>query len=88
MLKTSDSGTPESNLRGVPMKVEFMRNTMTSLGNTRIGQVVELPEQEAKLLIKAARCVAYVERVLENTSIGLEISETPLIKRGRPKKVS
>lgn len=87
MLKTSDWGTPEGNLGGVPMKVEFMRNTMTSLGNTRIGQVVELPEQEAKLLMKAGRCAAYVERVLENTSIGLEVSETPLVKRGRPKKV-
>ena len=86
MLKTSDWGASGGNLGGVPMKVEFMRNTMTSLGNTRIGQVVELPEQEAKLLIRAGRCAAYVEKVLENTSIGLD-SETPLIKRGRPKKV-
>ena len=87
MLKTSDWGTSERNLGGVPMKVEFVRNTMTSAGNVRIGQVVELPEQEAKLLIKGGRCAQYVERVLENTSIGLEVSETPLIKRGRPKKV-
>ena len=88
MLKTSDWGASEGNLGGVPMKVEFMRNTMTSLGNTRIGQVVELPEQEAKLLIKAGRCAVYQEKFLANTSIGLEVSEAPLIKRGRPKKVS
>jgi hypothetical protein len=87
MLKTSDWGTSERNLGGVPMKVEFVRNTMTSSGNARIGQVLELPEQEAKLLIKTGRCAKYIERVLENTSIGLEVSETPLIKRGRPKKV-
>lgn len=87
MLKTSDWGASERNLGGVPMKVEFMRNTMTSLGNTRIGQVVELPEQEAKLLIKTGRCAAYQEKVLANTSVGLEVSEAPLIKRGRPKKV-
>lgn len=87
MLKSSDWGASERNLGGVPMKVEFMRNTMTSLGNARIGQVVELPEQEAKLLIKTGRCAAYQEKVLENTSIGLQVSETPLIKRGRPKKV-
>ena len=87
MLKSSDWGASERNLGGVPMKVEFVRNTMTSAGNTRAGQVVELPEREAKLLIKAGRCAAYQERVLANTSIGLEISEAPLIKRGRPKKV-
>lgn len=87
MLKTSDWGASERNLGGVPMKVEFMRNTMTSLGNTRAGQVVELPEQEAKLLIKNGRCAAYQEKVLANTSIGLEVSDAPLVKRGRPKKV-
>lgn len=87
MLKSSDWGASERNLGGVPMKVEFMRNTMTSLGNTRVGQVVELPEQEAKLLIKTGRCAAYQEKVLVNTSVGLEVSEAPLIKRGRPKKV-
>lgn len=88
MLKTSDWGASEGNLGGVPMKVEFMRNTMTSLGNARIGQVVELPEQEANLLIKACRCAVYQEKILENTSIGLEVSQAPLVKRGRPKKVS
>ena len=87
MLKSSDWGASERNLGGVPMKVEFMRNTMTSLGNTRIGQVVELPEQEAKLMIRAGRCAEYQEQVLVNTSIGLEVSEAPLIKRGRPRKV-
>lgn len=87
MLTTSDWGASERNLGGVPMKVEFTRNTMTSSGKARIGQVVELPEQEAKLFIKAGRCSAYVDKVLENTSIGLEVSEAPLIKRGRPKKV-
>lgn len=87
MLKSSDWGASERNLGGVPMKVEFVRNTMTSLGNTRVGQVVELPEQEAKLMIKAGRCAAYQEKVLANTSVGLEVSDAPLIKRGRPKKV-
>lgn len=87
MLKTSDWGASERNLGGVPMKVEFMRNTMTSLGNTRIGQVVELPEQEAKSMIRAGRCAEFKDTVLVNTSIGLEVSEAPLIKRGRPKKV-
>ena len=87
MLKSSDWGASERNLGGVPMKVEFVRNTMTSTGNVRVGQVVELPEQEAKLLIKTGRCAAYQEKVLENTSIGLQVSEAPLIKRGRPKKV-
>ena len=87
MLKSSDWGASESNLGGVPMKVEFIRNTMTSLGNTRIGQVVDLPEQEAKLMIRAGRCAEYIENVLSNKSIGLEVSEAPLVKRGRPKKV-
>jgi len=87
MLKSSDWGASERNLGGVPMKVEFIRNTMTSLGNTRIGQVVDLPEQEAKSMIRAGRCAAYQERVLVNKSVGLEVSEVSLVKRGRPKKV-
>lgn len=70
------------------MKVQFIRNTMTSTGIARIGQVLELQDDEAKSLIKGERCVAYQEPVLQNTSIGLEVSDTPLIKRGRPKKVS
>lgn len=87
MLKSSDWGTSERNLGGVPMKVEFIRNTMTSLGITRIGQVVDLPEQEAKVMIRDGRCAAYQETGLVNKSIGLEVSEAPLVKRGRPKKV-
>ena len=87
MLKSSDWGASERNLGGVPIKVEFVRSTMTSTGNTRAGQVVQLPEQEAKLLIKAGRCFVYQEKILANTSIGLEVSEASLIKRGRPKKV-
>lgn len=87
MLKSSDWGASERNLGGVPMKVEFIRNTMTSLGNTRIGQVVDLPEQEAKSMIRAGRCAAYQETVLVNKAVGLEVSEVSLVKRGRPKKV-
>jgi len=87
MLKSSDWGASERNLGGVPMKVEFIRNTMTSLGNTRIGQIVDLPEQEAKSMIRAGRCATYQETVLVNKSVGLEVSEVSLVKRGRPKKV-
>jgi|688.fasta_scaffold02316_44 hypothetical protein len=67
------------------MKLEFIRNTMTSTGNARIGQVLDLPDQEAFDLVKNARCVPYVYQELVDRSIGLS-EETKPIKRGRPKK--
>jgi len=67
------------------MKLEFIRNTMTSAGKARIGQVLELPEQESKDLVKLSRCVPYVSQELVDRSIGLS-EETKPVKRGRPKK--
>jgi hypothetical protein len=67
------------------MKLEFIRNTMTSGGNVRIGQVVDLPDYEAKELVKMNRCVPYVSQDLVDRSIGLS-EETKPVKRGRPKK--
>jgi hypothetical protein len=67
------------------MKLEFIRNTMTSNGNARIGQVLDLPDQEANDLVKNGRCVPYVYQELVDRSIGLS-EETKPVKRGRPKK--
>lgn len=67
------------------MKYQFVRNTMTSGGIARIGQVMELSDEEATLLKKTGRCVAYQEPVLQNTAIGLDESK-PIIKRGRKPK--
>jgi hypothetical protein len=58
---------------------------MTSTGNARIGQVLDLPDQEAFDLVKNDRCVPYVYQELVDRSIGLS-EETKPIKRGRPKK--
>jgi hypothetical protein len=67
------------------MKLEFIRNTMTSNGNARIGQVLDLPDQEANDLVKNGRCVLYAYQELVDRSIGLS-EETKPVKRGRPKK--
>jgi len=58
---------------------------MTSNGNVRIGQIVNLPENEANELVKIGRCVPYVSQDLVDRSIGLS-EETKPVKRGRPKK--
>lgn len=71
------------------MKVVFLRGTMTSLGNARAGQVLELPENEARLFIRNNRAsqVVEVEQMKIDRSVGLETSEEKPIRRGRPKKV-
>jgi hypothetical protein len=70
------------------MNLYFIRNTMTSQGKARIGDVLELPDLEGKSLIQMERCVLQsFETPLVNKSLGLEISDAmPIIKRGRPKK--
>lgn len=68
------------------MKILMLRNTMTSAGNARSGHVVDLPEQEANLLIKMNRASAIVDiPVVEEVdrSVGLESSDRKPIKRRR-----
>lgn len=95
-------------------RVLFTRNTITSQGKARVGDILDLNEYEAKSLINYGRCVlnagAPVQQAdeqadeqsinideiqdngfdadaLENTSIGLESSDSEaVIRRGRPKK--
>lgn len=63
---------------------------MTSQGNARAGSVVDLPDPEAKLMIRNGRASEYVEIptvAMVDRSVGLETSEEKPIRRGRPKKV-
>jgi len=88
MLTTEKFGIPITG--GSPMKVVFLRGTMTSLGNARAGHVLDLPENEARMLIKLGRAseiveVQEVEKV--DRSVGLQSSDEKPVKRGRPKKV-
>jgi hypothetical protein len=70
------------------MNLYFIRNTMTSQGKARVGDVLVLPDLEGKSLIQMERCVLHTfETQLVNKSLGLEVSDAlPIIKRGRPKK--
>lgn len=71
------------------MKIVILRNTMTSAGNARSGHVIELPDQEARLLIKMNRASEVIDiPVAEEVdrSIGLGSSDIKPIKRGRPRK--
>lgn len=87
MLTTEKFGT--SLTGGSPLKVVFLRGTMTSQGNARAGQVLELPENEARLFIRNNRAseVVEVEQMKIDRSVGLETSEEKPTRRGRPKKV-
>lgn len=74
------------------MKIVILRGTMTSVGNARSGHVVDLPEVEARILLRSNRAAMFVELdVVEqiDRSIGLDTSEeVPTTrKRGRKKKV-
>lgn len=71
------------------MQVKFIRNTMTSQGNARMGVVFDLPENEVKNLMALGRCIPHDEVfAIEDRSVGLETSDAePVIRRGRPKKV-
>lgn len=70
------------------MNLYFIRNTMTSQGKAREGDVLDLSDSEGRSLIQMERCVLHTfETPLVNKSLGLEKSDaTPIIKRGRPKK--
>lgn len=70
------------------MKILILRGTMTSAGNARSGDVIDLPEQEARLLMKMNRASAVVNIPMAqevDRSIGLESSDVKPIKRGRPR---
>lgn len=83
MLTTEKfSGASESG----SMKIVFLRGTMTSLGNARAGHVLELPRNEARLMIKNNRASEFVEIETVDRSIGLETSTEKPVRRGRPKK--
>lgn len=86
MLTTEKFGAAVTG--GSPMKIVFLRGTMTSLGNARAGQVFELPGNEARLMIKTNRASEFVEieTIVEDRSIGLETSTEKPVRRGRPKK--
>jgi hypothetical protein len=87
MLTTEKFGAAVTG--GSPMKIVFLRGTMTSLGNARAGQVFELPENEARLMLRNNRASEFVEikTVVEDRSVGLETSTEKPVRRGRPKKV-
>lgn len=66
------------------MKIVVLRGTMTSAGNARSGHVIELPDEEAKLMIRNGRASKFIEtKIIEeiNRSIGLESSDEKQIKR-------
>ena len=71
------------------MQVVILRGTMTSVGNARAGLVFDLPDQEARLLIKMNRASEVIDILVAeeiDRSIGLEMSDVKPIKRGRPRK--
>ena len=72
------------------MKIVFLRGTMTSAGNARSGHVVDLPDAEAKTMIRNGRASEYVEIPtieMVDRSVGLEQSDDqPAKRRGRPRK--
>ena len=52
------------------MQVLFTRNTITSQGKARVGDVLDLPDYEAKNLINYGRCV--VNQAVTSQSIAID----------------
>lgn len=69
------------------MKYEITKNTRTSHGNATIGDVVELSADEARELMAYGRIKPYDESKMVDRSVGLEVSEEKVVRRGRPKKI-
>ena len=69
------------------MKYEITKNTRTSQGNATIGDVVELSADEARELMAYGRIKPYDESKMVDRSVGLEVSEEKVVRRGRPRKV-
>ena len=68
------------------MKYQITKNTMTSQGAKTSGEVVELNDDEAKSLMGYGRCVPFNEPEVLDRSVGLDVSEEKVIRRGRPRK--
>lgn len=68
------------------MKYQIVKNTMTSQGAKTSGEIVELMDEEARTLMGYGRCVPFNEVEIVDRSIGLEISEEKVIRRGRSRK--
>lgn len=69
------------------MKYEILKSTRTSQGNAAIGDVIELSADEARELMAYGRIKPHDESQIVDRSVGLEVSETKVVRRGRPRKV-
>jgi hypothetical protein len=69
------------------MKYQITKNTMTSQGAKASGEVVELSDDEARSLMGYGRCVPFNEPETFDRSIGLDVSEEKVTRRGRPRKL-
>lgn len=68
------------------MKAQILKNTVTSLGGVKLGDVVDLPNDEFNNLLAMGRVMPYNEPVeQENRSVALEVSEVKTTKRARKK---
>jgi len=67
------------------MRVRITRTTVASDGFVRIGQVVDLPEADAKMLIAIHKAVPVDDEPEAPTVIDTEVAE-PLIDTEAPKK--
>jgi hypothetical protein len=68
------------------MKYEILKSTRTSQGNASIGDVVQLSADEARELMAYGRIKPHDESQIVDRSVGLEVSEEKVVRRGRPRK--
>jgi hypothetical protein len=70
------------------MKYICLKNCIINKTPTMSGMVLEIDPQEANILLGIGRIAPFDEDVVENRSVGLEVSSEVVMKRrGRPRKV-
>lgn len=68
------------------MKAQVLKNTITSLGGVKLGDVIDLPIDEFNNLLAMGRVMPAIEPVeQENRAVDLEVSEVKTVKRTRKK---
>jgi hypothetical protein len=70
------------------MKYICLKNCIINKTPIMSGVVLEVDPQEANMLLGIGRIAPFHEDVVENRSVGLEVSSEVVMKRrGRPRKV-
>lgn len=66
--------------KGVPMKIKMLRNTVAGGKAVLVGEVIEVPEQEAKYLVAIQKAEVFVEKEPAPVEPVIETAELPQVE--------